>query len=383
MIKGTTTIKADDTNSAMEKVVSQLGEDCVILSTKKKDGKIEITASNSPKHKSSVKKRYDKKKFENIYKLRAGKLDIKKSINTSEDKSNNLPNLNSQDIKLGEILKNEMNNLLSVLDRKLENIYVTDKCNLIKNLSFSDSLKLKELGFSSKVIESFFKNTGNIDSSYEKLKVAFFRKLSESLTAPYPERIYKSKLILVTGTSGAGKTTMSAKIASAIIDKFGRNNIVLAELCRNSKSASEDLKSFARLLNIPITNQLKNGDLSDTMFLNDDAKIVVDLAGDIQTGNKIIEELENRHGDESICSILCLQSGSSPDMIKNTWKSIKAQRPIIAITKSDECNLSANFLSELSELKGQIGIVSGTRSIVDSLLFTDSNILTQYLKENF
>ena len=47
MIKGTTTIKADDTNSAMEKVVSQLGEDCVILSTKKKDGKIEITASNS------------------------------------------------------------------------------------------------------------------------------------------------------------------------------------------------------------------------------------------------------------------------------------------------------------------------------------------------
>ena len=62
MIKGTTTIKADDTTSAMEKVVSQLGEDCVILSTKKKNGKIEITASNSPKHKSSVKKRYDKKK---------------------------------------------------------------------------------------------------------------------------------------------------------------------------------------------------------------------------------------------------------------------------------------------------------------------------------
>ena len=81
----------------------------------------------------------------------------------------------------------------------------------------------------------------------------------------------KSKLILVTGTSGTGKTTISAKIASSIMDKFGRNNIVLAELCRNSKSASEDLKSFARLLNIPITNQLKNGDLSDTMILNDDA----------------------------------------------------------------------------------------------------------------
>ena len=35
MINGTTVIKAKDTASAMEKVVRELGEDCVILSTKK------------------------------------------------------------------------------------------------------------------------------------------------------------------------------------------------------------------------------------------------------------------------------------------------------------------------------------------------------------
>tara|TARA_B100000674_G_C37872968_1_gene930499 strand:+ start:308 stop:1459 length:1152 start_codon:yes stop_codon:yes gene_type:complete len=383
MIKGTTTIKADDTTTAMEKVVSQLGDDCVILSTKKRNGKIEITASNSPKHKRSVKKRYDKKKFENIYKLNAGKLNFKKDIEISKEKYSSPKNLNMENNDLKLVIKNEVDNLLKNIDRKLENIYVTDKKNLIKNLSFSDSLKLKQLGFSSKVIEMFFNSPEMNNDTFEKCRVNFFRRLSENLAAPYPERIFKSKLILVTGTSGAGKTTMSAKIASSIMDKFGRNNIVLAELCRNSKSASEDLKSFARLLNIPITNQLKNGDLSDTMILNDDAKIVVDLAGDIQAGNKIIEDLENRHGDKNICSILCLQSGSSPDMIKNTWKNIKAQRPIIAITKSDECNMSPTVLSELSELRGQVGIVSGTRSIVDSLLFTDTNVLTEYMKENF
>ena len=383
MIKGTTTIKADDTTTAMEKVVSQLGDDCVILSTKKRNGKIEITASNSPKHKRSVKKRYDKKKFENIYKLNAGKLNFKKDIEISKEKYSSPKNLNMENNDLKLVIKNEVDNLLKNIDRKLENIYVTDKKNLIKNLSFSDSLKLKQLGFSSKVIEMFFNSPEMNNDTFEKCRVNFFRRLSENLAAPYPERIFKSKLILVTGTSGAGKTTMSAKIASSIMDKFGRNNIVLAELCRNSKSASEDLKSFARLLNIPITNQLKNGDLSDTMILNDNAKIVVDLAGDLETGNKIIEELEERHGDKNICSILCLQSGSSPDMIKNTWKNIKAQRPIIAITKSDECNMSPTVLSELSELRGQVGIVSGTRSIVDSLLFTDTNVLTEYMKENF
>ena len=54
-------------------------------------------------------------------------------------------------------------------------------------------------------------------------------------------------------------------------------------------------------------------------------------------------------------------------MIENTWKKIKAQRPIIALTKSDECNLSSVALSKLAELQGKIGLVSGTRSIVDSL----------------
>ena len=68
---------------------------------------------------------------------------------------------------------------------------------------------------------------------------------------------------------------MAAKLASTIVYKYGMNNIVLAELCRNSKTATENLKSYARLLNIPITNSLQNGDLSDTMLLNDNARLVL------------------------------------------------------------------------------------------------------------
>ena len=70
-------------------------------------------------------------------------------------------------------------------------------------------------------------------------------------------------------------------------------------------------------------------------------------------------------------------------MVKNIWSKIKARRPLVAITKSDECDISASVLSELSLLKGNLGIVSGTRSIVDSLLFTDSDVLTKFMKENF
>ena len=51
--------------------------------------------------------------------------------------------------------------------------------------------------------------------------------------------------------------------------------------------------------------------------------------------------------------------------------------------ESDECNISAATLSHLAIKKGKIGLVSGTKSIVDSLLFTNSNILTKFMKENF
>ncbi len=381
MINGTTVIKGKDTASAMENVIRELGEDCVILSTKKVKGQVSITASNSKKAKDAVKKRYDKKKFANIYKLNSGKLDIKSNnINNTQKKlsEDKISSSNFLGLHYKDVIKEEMGILLEKLDKKLENIYITDN---YKNYNFSNFLKLKQAGFSNKILEKFLDK--NINNSYEDSRVNFFRTLSKNLSSPFPERIFNSKLILITGTSGTGKTTMTAKIASAIVDKLGRNNIVLAELCRNSKSASEDLKSFARLLNIPITNQLKNGDLSDTMILNDNSKIVVDLAGDIETGNKIIESLEQRHGDNNICSILCLQSGSSTEMIDNTWKKIKAQRPIIALTKSDECNLSSMAMSKIAELKGKVGLVSGTRSIVDSLLFTNSDILAKYMKENF
>ena len=231
-------------------------------------------------------------------------------------------------------------------------------------------------------MEKYFEKPDN-DESFQTSKFKFYRKISEIIAAPFPERILNSKLIMVTGPSGSGKTTIAAKIASSIVDRSGRNNIVLAELCRNSNTATEDLKSFARLLNIPITNRLQNGDLSDTMILNDNAKIVVDLAGNIEAGNRVIEELENRHGDKNICSILCLQSGSSSEMIETTLNKVKAQRPIIALTKSDECNISPATISHLALKKGKIGLVSGTKSIVDSLLFTNSDILAKFMKENF
>ena len=185
MINGTTVIKAKDTTTAMEKVVNQLGEDCVILSTKKEEGQIIITASNSSKVKSSVKKRYDKKKFANIYKLNSGKMNLEnKEINTPiKDKKTLDVNLT---VDYKKFIQSEMLSLLEKIDKKLENIYITDESN-INNKNFSASLKLKQIGFSNNIINKFLIDNNNDD--FEEKRVTFFRNLSENLASPFPERI--------------------------------------------------------------------------------------------------------------------------------------------------------------------------------------------------
>ena len=84
-----------------------------------------------------------------------------------------------------------MSLLLEKIDKKLEHIYITDN---YKNYNFSNFLKLKQAGFTNKILEKFLDKNQN--NSYEESRVNFFRKLSENLSSPFPERIFNSKLII-------------------------------------------------------------------------------------------------------------------------------------------------------------------------------------------
>ena len=117
------------------------------------------------------------------------------------------------------------NKLLENIDKKLENLFADYK-NISKNVIFSNFLKIKQVAFHQSS-RNIMKLIMRIAFKYQNLN--FLEKFLK-LQAPFPERIFNSKLILVTGPSGSGKTTIAAKIASTIVDKFGRNNIVCRAL---------------------------------------------------------------------------------------------------------------------------------------------------------
>ena len=58
-------------------------------------------------------------------------------------------------------------------------------------------------------------------------------------------------------------------------------------------------------------------------------------------------------------------------------------RPMTAITKLDECWVGAEEFSSLALNNSRIGIVTGTKVIIDSIIEASEDSLTKYMKENY
>ena len=58
-------------------------------------------------------------------------------------------------------------------------------------------------------------------------------------------------------------------------------------------------------------------------------------------------------------------------------------KPMVAITKLDESWVGAEELSSLAINNARIGLVTGTKVLIDSIIPADENSLTKYMKENF
>jgi hypothetical protein len=70
-------------------------------------------------------------------------------------------------------------------------------------------------------------------------------------------------------------------------------------------------------------------------------------------------------------------------MINGITKKISDIRPMVAITKLDECWVGSEEFSSLALNNARIGIVTGTKVIIDSIIEANENSLTKYMKENF
>ena len=70
-------------------------------------------------------------------------------------------------------------------------------------------------------------------------------------------------------------------------------------------------------------------------------------------------------------------------MINNIVSKVSGLKPMVAITKLDECWVGSEEFSALAMNNARIGLVTGTKVLIDSIIPANENSLTKYMKENF
>ena len=372
--------KARDMKTAMNLVNDEFGDKAIILSTKKNNGVVEVEASDNDVVIESHKKQLEEKRsFSNVFMKEI----IQKKDKIKTNSINNVSYLGKNDIKNEKkddgnlkLLKNIQTQLDS-LRKEMNNMIVTDESGISDELSYQTPIKLRQEKFHPEIVNKL--SHSFIGKNLEEGKVSFFRQLAKKLASNDFSRFLNSKNIFVFGNSGSGKSTLSAKIASYLSDKKSSKNINFIDVTNSSTGNSDILRSYSRVLGFPV---------KDYNFFNfteagkDNSINIFDFSGDINFGIQKIKEIKNSFPSFDFCSILAVPSGSNSEMIDGLSRKVSEIRPMVAITKLDECWVGAEEFSSLALNNARIGIVTGTKVLINSIIEANENSLAKYMKEN-
>ena len=383
----TLTIQAMDTASAMDKIAEQLGEDALILSTTKKDGKVFMQASNGADLPSLVQHPKDFSTMFNAGVTRSfpGKSRIeedlgKKPKSYSPSSATLRPQEESAQRAMMQALE-IMANRMDHIDRKLSGMMLTGPNGVNAELQDSTLVQLMRAGYSQNTILRLHPSFAGL--RYDIGVTSFLDHLAADLANVKSEALLQKRVIFVVGPTGSGRTTLASKLAASLKDSHPGKEVALASLSATLNETDTKLRSYARLLNIPVTQMTQ--DMPEQYFdkMTDFDMIVIDVTLPSEDAVEQVRKLKQHLGDQDTAVVLSLSGGSSAKMIALTVEQFVPLTPTIGLTKLDECETSSAEFSALAESGIQISLLSGTKSVVGAIAFASPKILAQYLKENF
>ena len=150
------------------------------------------------------------------------------------------------------------------------------------------------------------------------------------------------------GSSGTGKTTTIAKLATQYVLEHGTNNIVLATLDSYRVGGKEQLRSYARILGVPLRSINSVTELNDLLGQFHQRKLILlDTAGLSPRDTRYKEQIELLQStNKPIHKTLVFSAISQLPALQQTVNTYQSLRPeSCVITKLDEANSLGAVLS--------------------------------------
>ena len=375
-------VLSDDSMTAMDEIARVLGQDAVILSTKKIGEKIEIIGSNDIKDiLKSNKKNHKKPNFKELFSnVPLSENTTNKKINPFIKNRNGDKLLVEQNFISAKDFENFKHEIKSILDKSI----ITDLISLNSHIDDTNFLKLLKKGYSKKTINNVFENLNKkeLPRSIDN----FYNRLSNKLTYDLKDKLLNSKSIFVTGLTGVGKTTICAKIASYFLDQtistHNNDNIALVNLSYTSPNKISNLFNFGRVLNLNVNSFSKMGDLDKYLLENQNKINIVDVSKDFMVDKNFNNYFKIKLSNNKNLLLNAIQTGINIKNLEKQMSYLNGLHPFHVLTKLDETMINSYDFSMYHDLDCKLGLLSGTNNIIDSIAFANSQILAQYMKEN-
>ena len=382
----TITVTAADTAQAMDKIVERLGEDALILKTVKRNGRIEMIATDdaddAPAPPAVEKTAPPHAALDLEIGAGSGFTDLfdQQMINRVRDRdaksASTAENLAGRAIEAADNL--EVLTELKGIRKMLNGMMITRPEGLDVTLGHAAPVRLHQAGFSSRSIQALHHHMVGLDD--DAAVMAFMDALANKVIHRDVDSLFDSRLVLVVGSSGTGKTTLATKIAAYFKEHGISERMTIAAATGPGVSVNEDIKSYARLLNMR-SMQFGIGEVK-LAIQETSNRMIVDINATPEDAAEAVRDVIRVLGVHKVTVVQAIPGGSSATMISHQCRQYGALKPMIALTKLDECEAMPAELSALALEGSGVGLLTGTKAIVGGIAIATMPILAQYLREN-
>jgi flagellar biosynthesis protein FlhF len=222
------------------------------------------------------------------------------------------------------------------------------------------------------------------DDDIEKGWAQCLRLIAEDLPLAENNMLQTGGCFAFVGPTGAGKSTTIGKLAAQYVINHGNEDIALITMDNYRIAAHDQLKAFARIMEVPLMVLEPNGDLSAMLDqLSDKKFILIDTAGLASQDPHFSVQLSMLKGaGNRVHTLLALPLTSQARCLQENFEHFKpAGIDGCIFTKLDECFSLGQAMSIASVTRLPIHMVTDGPHIPDDIHFPNAKKMVRLAEQ--
>ncbi len=231
--------------------------------------------------------------------------------------------------------------------------------------------RLYRLGIKSSLSEKIVKQLKTADD--ESLEDSWRRVLTiiaKNIPIMKKELLDEGGIVALVGPTGVGKTTNIAKLAARFTLKYGAKNLALVTTDSYRVGAHEQLKTYGRILGVPVYSANDEQELKQVLSRLDDKQLVlIDTAGMSHRDLRLAQQLSMlRHSHEKMKILAVISASSQTLAMDEVIKTFNARELDGCIaSKVDESTSIGGIISILIENQLQLNYISDGQKVPEDI----------------